>query len=105
MFIKAKYHGVCKKCGSEIRVGEEIEWSRGSGARHTICPEKEMYEETSKESKMKYVIERMNDTAREWWDGENWSDVDTDAKWYEDRTVAETEAARIGGDVTGFETD
>jgi hypothetical protein len=59
----------------------------------------------TKEREMQYVIERMNDTAREWWNGVIWSDVDTDAKWYENRTDAETEATRIGGDITGFETD
>jgi hypothetical protein len=49
MVIKAKYQGVCKKCGSEIRVGEEIEWSRETGARHVTCPEKETSEEMSEE--------------------------------------------------------
>ena len=47
MVIKAKYKGKCKKCGSEIQVGEEIEWSRETGARHVSCPKKETTEKSS----------------------------------------------------------
>ncbi|HUX16829.1 MAG TPA: hypothetical protein VMW52_10180 [Phycisphaerae bacterium] len=38
---------------------------------------------------MKYVIERMNGVTREWWTGQRWSQVDTDATWYDTRSAAE----------------
>lgn len=41
MVIKAKFTGTCRKCGGDIAVGEEIEWSRGEGARHVECPPQE----------------------------------------------------------------
>lgn len=54
---------------------------------------------------MKYVIERMNEVTREWWTGSDWSDVDTDAEWSDDRHQAEGLARLIGGEVTGFEVE
>ena len=54
---------------------------------------------------MKYVIERMNDGTREWWDGSDWSDVDTDADWFDNRAEAERVADIRGGSATGFEFD
>jgi hypothetical protein len=52
-----------------------------------------------------YYIERMNGLTREWWDGDDWTDVDTDAMAYHDfqKNVAETVAKEIGGSVTFFE--
>lgn len=38
--IRAKYDGKCRKCGQSIRAGEQIEWSRESGAGHVTCPAK-----------------------------------------------------------------
>ena len=37
MTMTAKYPGRCKGCGGSIVRGEEIEWSRGKGARHVDC--------------------------------------------------------------------
>lgn len=34
MTITAKYSSKCATCGGAIRVGEKIEWSKGSPARH-----------------------------------------------------------------------
>jgi hypothetical protein len=56
-----------------------------------------------KENEMKYVIERMSDLTREWWTGEGWSEIDTDACWYSDPDEAEADAECIGGSVTGFD--
>lgn len=39
MTITAKFSGTCKKCGGHIATGSQIEWSKGSGAQHTTCPE------------------------------------------------------------------
>jgi len=38
MTIIAKYAGRCQVCGGHIAAGEEIEWSKAEGARHTKCP-------------------------------------------------------------------
>lgn len=53
---------------------------------------------------MKYVIERMNKETREWWTGTEWSDVDTDAEWYEDEEDAVFSAMHCNGEVVGYET-
>jgi hypothetical protein len=37
MNITSKYAGKCKGCGGAIAVGEQIEWARDTGARHTRC--------------------------------------------------------------------
>lgn len=37
MTIKAKFAGTCKICVKPIRVGEEIEWEKGTGAMHITC--------------------------------------------------------------------
>lgn len=36
--MAAKYDGRCRACGCEIRAGDAIEWTRETGARHTVCP-------------------------------------------------------------------
>ena len=59
----------------------------------------------TKDRKMKYVIEKLENGTREWWTGEDWSDVETDAEWFEEREHAETKAAEWGGTVTGFEVE
>lgn len=38
MTIKARYPGECSKCGGPVAVGQQIEWEKGKGARHTDCP-------------------------------------------------------------------
>lgn len=38
MVISAKYPGKCGVCGAAIQVGTQVEWSKGSGARHVSCP-------------------------------------------------------------------
>jgi hypothetical protein len=38
MVIKAKYPGVCPKCGGIINKGDRIEWTRGSKPTHVVCP-------------------------------------------------------------------
>lgn len=38
MVIRAQYSGTCRRCGGAIRVGSEIEWTRGGGASHIKCP-------------------------------------------------------------------
>lgn len=38
MTMRAKYPGTCRTCGQPIRVGDEIEWIKGEGARHVTCP-------------------------------------------------------------------
>jgi len=35
--MQAKFAGKCGKCGRAIRVGDPIDWSRDSGARHLSC--------------------------------------------------------------------
>jgi hypothetical protein len=37
MTITAKYAGRCSECGGQIRVGQQIEWHRGAGSKHTSC--------------------------------------------------------------------
>jgi hypothetical protein len=37
MTITAKYPSKCAACGGAISAGEQIEWSKGSPARHTQC--------------------------------------------------------------------
>ena len=39
MTMRAKFPGRCKVCGQTIRVGEEIEWTKESGAKHVRCPQ------------------------------------------------------------------
>jgi hypothetical protein len=38
MTITAKYPGTCVLCGERFAAGETIEWSRGSGSAHAVCP-------------------------------------------------------------------
>jgi len=38
--MKAKYPGKCGVCGGSVRVGDEINWSKASGASHFKCPSK-----------------------------------------------------------------
>lgn len=38
MMMKAKFAGICTKCGQAIQVGAEINWERGAGASHAKCP-------------------------------------------------------------------
>lgn len=52
---------------------------------------------------VKYIVERTDIGTREWWTGKDWSDVDTDAQWYDTESEADVEAARVGGSATGFE--
>ena len=40
MQMKAKYPGKCRRCGGAIVAGDDIEWSKGTGASHTVCPTK-----------------------------------------------------------------
>lgn len=35
--ITAKFPGKCSVCGGAIRKGEQVEWAKGEGARHTGC--------------------------------------------------------------------
>ena len=51
----------------------------------------------------KYVIEKMDDVTRVWWTGTEWSDVDTDALWYDDRPDAIAETDDAAAIATGFE--
>ena len=37
MAFAAKYPGTCRACGGKVSVGEMIEWSRETGARHAKC--------------------------------------------------------------------
>jgi len=39
MTITAKYPSKCAACGGAVAAGERIEWSKGSPARHTECPD------------------------------------------------------------------
>lgn len=36
--INAKYPGVCKACGGAFPAGALIEWVKGSGSKHDVCP-------------------------------------------------------------------
>jgi hypothetical protein len=35
--ISAKFDGICRTCGGEIRVGDRILWVAGCGASHSRC--------------------------------------------------------------------
>lgn len=37
MIIRAKFPSTCPGCGERIRVGEQVEWARGTKARHVAC--------------------------------------------------------------------
>ena len=37
MTITAKYPGTCPTCQKAIQPGQQVEWSKGSKARHTDC--------------------------------------------------------------------
>lgn len=45
--MKSKFAGVCRACGESIRRGEEIKWSRETGALHESCAQ--VAEEESEE--------------------------------------------------------
>lgn len=38
MTITAKYSSICPACGHGIIPGTQVEWSKGTKARHTSCP-------------------------------------------------------------------
>jgi hypothetical protein len=52
-----------------------------------------------------YYIEKQIDEQRMWWDGDNWTDIDTDAMAYHkfQKDCAEAVADEVGGTVKGFE--
>lgn len=35
--MKAKYAGMCRGCGGEIKVGDSIKWGKAEGAHHESC--------------------------------------------------------------------
>ena len=37
MTILSKFHGSCRACGKPIRQGEEIDYTKETGARHLAC--------------------------------------------------------------------
>ena len=37
--MKAKYAGVCRRCGGRINVGDDIDWTKETGACHVTCKE------------------------------------------------------------------
>lgn len=37
MTITAKFSGICPCCNTAIRAGEQVEWTKGSKARHPRC--------------------------------------------------------------------
>lgn len=51
MTITAKYPGVCRVCGSKIRVGQEIEWERGGRPAHAKCVTKSVSSSRAAEPK------------------------------------------------------
>lgn len=38
MVMTSKFNGVCKKCHVTFPAGTSIDWTRGAGATHTVCP-------------------------------------------------------------------
>lgn len=40
--MAAKYAGVCNACSARFEVGTAILWGRGQGARHEVCPAREV---------------------------------------------------------------
>lgn len=58
---------------------------------------------------MQYVIQKMNGETREWYTGEcsegsMWSDIDTDALWFRDKSSADLTVKELSeGEVVGFE--
>ena len=38
MTIRARFAGRCPVCGGSIAVGDAVEWSKGTRARHVTCP-------------------------------------------------------------------
>jgi len=40
MEITSKFNGRCRKCGGDYHVGDTINWERGSGSTHKVCPPK-----------------------------------------------------------------
>ena len=38
MTIQSKYDGVCRTCGGVFHAGDPIEWKKGEGSRHSVCP-------------------------------------------------------------------
>ena len=38
MTMNSKFNGVCKKCNISFPAGTKIEWSKATGATHTVCP-------------------------------------------------------------------
>lgn len=37
MIITAKFAATCPCCSAQIKVGEKVEWTKGSKARHVAC--------------------------------------------------------------------
>lgn len=38
MTITAKFAGTCKSCNRRFGAGEKINWTRGAGSTHVVCP-------------------------------------------------------------------
>lgn len=38
MLINNKYENKCRECGRTIPIDTQVEWEKGKGIRHVICP-------------------------------------------------------------------
>lgn len=45
MMMDAKFRGTCRECGTDIEINDPIKWKKGSGAKHVVCPRKELKSE------------------------------------------------------------
>jgi hypothetical protein len=50
-----------------------------------------------------YVIERTNETKREWWTGAAWSEDESQARWYDHEPAAEKITDDEGAHVVHYE--
>lgn len=55
--MKAKFDGKCRDCGGRIYAGDEIKWSRASGARHGSAEVCDSYLEQAAEMRMEAYAE------------------------------------------------
>lgn len=51
MIITAKFASVCPCCSVRINVGDRIEWSKGSAARHPACKGKTVQQTAPRQSR------------------------------------------------------
>jgi hypothetical protein len=88
--IKAKYAGTCKACNRKISVGDEIEWTKGNGARHLNCetPRKSIPESNGHKTITVQDFDYAAEAGHVFKEGNKWLTVISSRGWWCDEPLS-----------------